>query len=108
MAAQLQVSENSRYLTRGLVNPGHELQDRFARRHWPVVESRSRKPQQHTLPVDTELRVVLIDQLAQFMGVKQLRFFGDTSAPSPGDRSAGTAHPPWHEPLTYLCSANVA
>jgi len=52
------------------VDPGHEPQRRFTHRHRPVVERGSGQAQQRTLAADAELRVVVIDQLAEFTGVR--------------------------------------
>ncbi len=57
------------------VDPGHDPQHGLTHRHRPVVERRSRYAQQSALPADAELRVVVIDQLAQFMGVRAAGIF---------------------------------
>jgi hypothetical protein len=76
-----QVNDHPAAATAGIVqvqgvNPGHDPQYRFTHRHRPVVVERlSGNAQQHALPSDAELRVVVIDQLAQFMGVRAAEFF---------------------------------
>ena len=57
------------------IDPGHDPQCRFAHRCLPVVQRRSRQPQQRTLPADAELIVVVIDQLAQFTGIRAAEAF---------------------------------
>jgi hypothetical protein len=57
------------------IDPGHDPKHRFT--HWrrPAVERGSRQTQQHTLPADAEFRVVVIDQLTQFTGVRPAEIF---------------------------------
>ena len=46
------------------------IRHRMTHRHRPVVERRSRQAQQKTLPADADLRVDVINQLAQFTGIR--------------------------------------
>jgi hypothetical protein len=58
-----------------LVDTGHDPQGGVAHRHRPVLESRSRKAQQSALTTDDELRVGVIDELAQFIGARATEVF---------------------------------
>lgn len=57
------------------IDPGHDLQRRCRHRCRPVIERGSGQAQQRTLAADAELRVVVIDQLAQFTGIRAAETF---------------------------------
>jgi hypothetical protein len=57
------------------IDPGHDPQRRVPHRYRPVIERRSGQTQQRALPADAELRVVVIDQLAQFTGIRAAEIF---------------------------------
>ena len=81
------------------IDLGHDPQGRFPHRCGPVIERGLGQAQQRTLAAEAELRVVVIDQLAQFTGIRAAEIFLATPAPSAAARSAGTAQPPWPVPL---------
>jgi hypothetical protein len=57
------------------INPRHEPQGRSTHRCRPVIEHGPGQAQQRTLPADAEIRVVVIDQLAQFTGIRAAETF---------------------------------
>jgi len=57
------------------IDPGHDPQCRCRHRCGPVIERGPGQAQQRTLPADAELGVVVIDQLAQFTGIRAAETF---------------------------------
>jgi hypothetical protein len=64
------------------VDPGHGPQSRLPRRSEPVAQRGARQSQQRTLSADAELRVVVIDQLAQVTGIRSAEICMASPAPS--------------------------
>jgi len=56
-------------------NPGQDSQLGFMHRYRPLAQRGPRQPKQQPLPADAELGVVLIDQSAQFTGVRAAETF---------------------------------
>jgi hypothetical protein len=53
------------------IDPGHDPQRRFPPyRYGLVVQRGSSQTQEQALPADAEIGVVVIDQLAQFTGIR--------------------------------------
>ena len=57
------------------IDPGHDPQGRFTHRCGPVVERGPGQSQQRALAADAEIRVFVIDQLAQFTGIRAAEIF---------------------------------
>ena len=57
------------------IDPGHDPQGRFPHRCGPVIERGPGQPQQRALAADAEVRVFVIDQLAQFTGIRAAEIF---------------------------------
>lgn len=57
------------------IDPGHDRQRRFPDRCRLVIERGPGQAQQRTLPADAELGMVVIDQLAQFTGIRAAEIF---------------------------------
>lgn len=92
------------------VEPGHDQESQFPKRHSPAVVGRSRQAQQRTLATGTELRVVMIGHLTLVKGIGAAAL--SHPIPSTACRSAGRAQPPrpglhpsyWHQPGTVTCT----
>ena len=92
------------------VNLGHDPQRRFTHRHRPVIEPGPGQAQQRTLAAYAELGIVVIDQLAQFTGIRVAETFFErlqvhlqlpVAVRLVRSSTAGTALLPW--PGSRLC-----
>lgn len=60
------------------IDPGYDSQRRFPDRCRLVIERGPGQAQQRTLPADGELRMIVIDQLAHFTGIREAETFCET------------------------------